>query len=415
MFEHLFTYARVLARHRAAPAATERERYLQHCAEQGMARATLLSVANEVRVIAGRLDITDGKPITHEEIRMAADNWARRQRRCGHSSQLRWSRERFIQVATDWLRFLNRLALKAARRPELFNLSDKFLLYLREERGLSPHTVQGYRWHLETFLRDLAARDRVFGKVTLADTDAFLAALRERGWSRVSLAKSVKVLRAFFRYAAERGWCSGAMAAGLIGPRLFREEGLPVGPSWPDVQRLINNTNANTPRDIRDKAILQLFAVYGFRSGEVAALRLEDLNWAQDRICLKRSKQRKSQEYPLLPSVGDAILRYLEQARPRSSRREVFLTLRAPVGPLSAGAMHHLVSTRLRGLEINSRRHGPHALRHACAGHLVAQGVPLKKIGDHLGHRSAYATRTYAKVDLPGLRAVAQFSLGDLL
>jgi integrase/recombinase XerD len=108
MFEHLFTYARVLARHRAAPAATEREGYLQHCAEQGMARATLLSVANEVRVIAGRLDITDDKPITHEQIRTAADNWARRQRRSGRSSQLRWSRERFIQVATDWLGFLNR-------------------------------------------------------------------------------------------------------------------------------------------------------------------------------------------------------------------------------------------------------------------------------------------------------------------
>lgn len=73
--------------------------------------------------------------------------------------------------------------------------------------------------------------------------------------------------------------------------------------------------------------------------------------------------------------MGNAILRYLEQARPRSSRREVFLTLRAPIGPLSAGAMHHWVSTRLRGLEISSLRRGPHALRHACAGHLIAQGV----------------------------------------
>lgn len=268
---------------------------------------------------------------------------------------------------------------------------------------------------METFLRNLVSQDRAFGKVTLADTDAFLASLRARNWCRVSLAKTVKTLRAFFRYAAQRGWCSEAIATGLIGPRLFRDEGLPVGPCWPDVQRLINSTKNNTPRDIRDNAILQLFAVYGLRSGEVAALRLEDLNWAQDRISLRRSKQRKSQEYPLLPSVGDAILRYLEQGRPRSSRREVFLTLRAPIGPLSAGAMYHLVSTRLRKLEISSQHRGPHALRHACAGHLVTHGVPLKEIGDHLGHRSAYATRTYAKVDLPGLRTVAQFNLGDLL
>jgi integrase/recombinase XerD len=77
--------------------------------------------------------------------------------------------------------------------------------------------------------------------------------------------------------------------------------------------------------------------------------------------------------------------------------------------------MYHLVSTRLRALDISSLRRGPHALRHSCAGHLVAHGSPLKEIGDHLGHRSAYATRTYAKVDLAGLREVAQFSLGDLL
>jgi site-specific recombinase XerD len=69
----------------------------------------------------------------------------------------------------------------------------------------------------------------------------------------------------------------------------------------------------------------------------------------------------------------------------------------------------------MRALDIRSVRHGPHALRHACAGRLVAQRLSLKQIGDHLGHRSAYATRTYAKVDLAGLREVADFSLGDLL
>jgi site-specific recombinase XerD len=113
--------------------------------------------------------------------------------------------------------------------------------------------------------------------------------------------------------------------------------------------------------------------------------------------------------------VGESILRYLERVRPSSTYREVFLTLKAPIRPISAGAMYHLVSERMRALEIRSVRHGPHALRHACAGRLVAQGLSLKQIGDHLGHRSAFATRTYAKVDLAGLREVADFSLGGLL
>jgi site-specific recombinase XerD len=77
--------------------------------------------------------------------------------------------------------------------------------------------------------------------------------------------------------------------------------------------------------------------------------------------------------------------------------------------------VHHLVATRMRALDIRCPRHGPHALRHACATRLVAEGLSLKQIGDHLGHRSPEATRTYAKVDLVGLRQVADFDLGALL
>ena len=94
--------------------------------------------------------------------------------------------------------------------------------------------------------------------------------------------------------------------------------------------------------------------------------------------------------------------------------REIFLTLKAPFRRLSQGALYHLVSTRLSALGIQISRRGPHSLRHACAGHLVAEGFSLKEIGDHLGHRSAEATRIYAKVDLVGLREVANFDLGGL-
>ena len=77
--------------------------------------------------------------------------------------------------------------------------------------------------------------------------------------------------------------------------------------------------------------------------------------------------------------------------------------------------LRHAVAPRLQALGIRCPRQGPHVLRHACAAHLVAEGLTLKQIGDHLGHRSSSATRTYAKVDLVGLRQVADFSLAGLL
>jgi integrase/recombinase XerD len=91
------------------------------------------------------------------------------------------------------------------------------------------------------------------------------------------------------------------------------------------------------------------------------------------------------------------------------------VTTRAPFRPLSAGAMYHVVSSRLELLGIQVPHHGPHCLRHACAGHLVSAGLSLKEVGDHLSHRSAYATRIYAKVDLVGLREVADFDLRELI
>jgi integrase/recombinase XerD len=180
------------------------------------------------------------------------------------------------------------------------------------------------------------------------------------------------------------------------------------------VQRLIASTATDFARDIRDRAILILLAAYGLRSSEVTGLRLEDVNWDSETVSIRRPKQRRAQEYPLVNEAGEAILRYLERSRPHCARRELFLTLKTPFRPLSRGSLYHLVSTRLVALGIRVPRHGPHSLRHACAGRLVSEGFSLKEIGDHLGHSSAYATRIYAKVDLAGLREVANYDLGGL-
>jgi integrase/recombinase XerD len=198
-------------------------------------------------------------------------------------------------------------------------------------------------------------------------------------------------------------------------PRVFADEGLPRGPSWEDVQRLLAGTEGDHPKSIRDRAIILLFAVYGLRAGEVRALRLEDFHWEKELIYVRRPKSRRGQVYPLSYTVGEAILRYLKEARPRTAHREIFLTLKAPIRPIGSGALYDLVSDRLVGLDVSLKHHGPHALRHACASRLLAKGLSIKEIGDHLGHRKLDTTRVYAKVDLAGLRLVANFDLGDVL
>ena len=414
MFETLFQYPAVVARQRSGPFAEARERFLNHCASQGFARATLVRRARELLVIAERIDITRGEAIGLSTIEAAADRWARGQRQRQRAQGLRWSREFFVQTAKDWLHFLGRWEVP---QPKIVPFADRladFAAYQRDERGLSPATIRCQSWHVEKLLGWLGEQNRRFDNVSLEDVDAFLAAHGKQGWGRVSVATSASALRGFFQHAAVHGWCAASIATGIDGPRLFQYEGLPVGPPWADVQRLIASADGDSARDIRDRAILILLATYGFRSGEVAGLRLEDVSWEKEMVTIVRPKPRRTQQYPLVSEAGEAILRYLQQVRPRSARREIFLTLKAPFRQLSPGALYHLVSTRLGALGIQVPRRGPHSLRHACAGHLVAEGFSLKEIGDHLGHRSAYATRIYAKVDLVGLREVANFDLGGL-
>ena len=161
--------------------------------------------------------------------------------------------------------------------------------------------------------------------------------------------------------------------------------------------------------------MLLLLAVYGLRSGEVRGLSLEDLDWPRRVLRVRRSKTARVQEYPLTTAMGQALRRYLAEARPDCARRELFLTLHAPFRQLSAGALYRVTHGLMERLEISSPKRGPHALRHACASYLLNDGLSLKEVGDHLGHRHLSATQIYAKVDLAGLRSVAAFDLGGLL
>jgi site-specific recombinase XerD len=200
----------------------------------------------------------------------------------------------------------------------------------------------------------------------------------------------------------------------IQGPRLYAQMDLPSGPTWKDIERLIDSIGAKSPSDIRDRAIVLLFAMYGLRSSEVVNLRLDDINWQDSQITFTRTKQRRTEEYPLAAVVGNALIYYLRTVRQRSTYREVFLTRIAPYKPLSVQALHSLLGRRMVKAEISPQR-SPKSLRHACATHLLNEGLSLKEIGDHLGHRKLSTTQVYAKVDLPNLCKVAQFNFGGAL
>lgn len=415
MFETLFSRPTVLARYREGPLLEARERFLNQCASQGYSRSMLKKIAWISLSIAPYIDLSHGK-VTKRGIELAVDEWVRFLKNSSkHAQNSQESRQLFSHITTEWMRSLGYFEPPCETESPFAAQIAAFARYLDEERGLSPVTISTCCERMTWFFDSLDPNQDSLSSISIVDVDAFIKAKGSNGWRRSSLASLVSSLRSFFRYAEGQNWCSPGIAAAIESPRLYAREGIPEGPGWEDVQHLLDSAQGNRPVDVRDYAILILLAVYGLRRGEVARLQLDDLDWADGRIAVSRPKQRCIQYYPLVPEVGEAILRYLREVRPCCGLRSVFLTMAAPIRPLSALSITPIVRSRLRALGVNLPRQGAHCLRHACATHLLDSGFSLKQIGDHLGHRTANSTLSYAKIDFTGLRQVAEIDLEGLL
>jgi len=400
MFDQLFSLPAVRARHWNAPLTDERQRFLEHHARLGLSRRTLQEFAPLLLVIVGKLGLANrpGVSVSRIEIQQRAIV----------------NRDLFVSVATRWLEFLGRLEPPPNPANRFADKIDAFTEHMRRERDLSPVTISGRCRIVREFLERLSIPGNSLREISARQIDdALLGMVSRDGYARRTVQGWASHLRVFLRFAETHGWCRSGLASMIQSPRIFAMASLPRGPSWDEIQRLLAMTEGNRPLDIRDRAVLLLLAVYGLRAGEVRLLRLEDFDWEAELVRVWCPKTRQVRMFPLAHPVGDAILRYLKEVRPRSSHRQLFLTLVAPIRPLHG--LWDLVGKRLRKIGVMTPHLGPHSLRHACATHLLAAGFSMKEIGDQLGHRLPNTTRIYAKVDLTGLRQVADMNLEEVL
>jgi len=397
----------------AIPFRAERALFVEHLQKLGWNKHTVRTYELRLAEFASRIDIYTAGGVTQAQIEQATQDWLQKGR-----FHLRTKPDTnthsllFVRCARQWLRFLNRLHIV---HPPHYSIISGLEQFLDQERGLSHRSIQTISFYATIFLAWLTTRQRQLRDVSIKDVDLFLASERPRSWNRVTISICAFSLRSFFRYATKVGLCTHDVANGIDAPRLYSQAGLPRGPSWLQVRRLIASIGRTSRADIRDRAIIILFALYGFRLGEVCSLHLESFDWQREQIVVTRGKQYEEHLYPLVREAGDAILLYLQKVRPRSTHRQLFLSHRVPFLPLTTGGVTTIVQRRMRSLGETLPHFGPHSLRHACATHLLSEGFSLKEIGDHLGHRDQRSTQVYAKVDLKGLKEVARLSLGGLI
>jgi integrase/recombinase XerD len=278
-----------------------------------------------------------------------------------------------------------------------------FARYLREERGLASCTVQAYLSRARRFLADYSDDGDLRG-LTSADVSA--AVLRESAAVSVgSVQYFGAALRSLLRYGHVAGLIEADLSAAVLPVTGRRCSPLPKGISPADARALLGSCDRRTALGRRDYAVILTLLRLGLRSCEVAALRLEDLDWRAGQM-LVHGKGRRVERLPIPDDVGAAVTAYLRRSRPGTTRREVFLTTRAPRTNLSPVGVSFIV--RRACVRAGLAPFGAHRLRHSLACEMVRVRVPLGEIGQILRHEAVSSTALYARVDVDQLRAVAQ-------
>ena len=384
----------------------------------GTVNSGLRNIAQYLLVIMEYLHFSEIRIITLKEIEAAAVRWARMKKL--HKKALgcsKFSKARFICFALRWFEMLGCLEKLEKKSYPFEEFLDQYVSYMRDEQGLSENTIDGRIHLLKDFLININKHEPSLRDITPLHVDNVLTKkYKIDGYTRRTIQSYASVVRSFLRYAEGKGWCQNHLADAIKAPRVYRYEEIPYSPSWDDVKKILSQNKTDHPTHIRNYTMLLILSVYGLRCSEIRHLKLDDIDWKNELLFLRRAKDSKPQVFPLSKPVGDAILNYVKNVRQNNSQlRELFLCMRAPYRPMTNSGIYMIVSSNLKPLNLKIKHHGPHALRHACATHLLNEGFSLKEISDHLGHQGYETTKVYTKVDLVNLRKVADFDLGDLL
>ena len=305
--------------------------------------------------------------------------------------------------------FLRGEGLSAARlaEPQTHDcvLLAAFCQWMREQRGTADSTLYNYKLSL----RDLLARvGEDPGRLDAQRLRQFvLETSQKSGWAATK--KCTTALRMFLRFLIAEGRCAAELGAAVPTVAHWRLCALPRYLQSEEVERVIASCDPTSAVGRRDRAILLLLARLGLRAGDIVQLRLGDIDWKGAWLSVT-GKSRRETRLPLTQEVGQAVVDYLQDGRPRTDSDALFVRARAP---FRAFANHCAVSVIVERAMLRSgvkcpSRGAAHVLRHSAASSMLRHGASLQDIAVVLRHRSIDTTQIYAKVDVTMLGQIAQ-------
>ena len=293
----------------------------------------------------------------------------------------------------------------APAREEPGQYVARFLVWLRRYRGIGEGTIQSYHKALRVLLPRLGDDPDRYSATLIRD------AVRHRldTASRELVRRETSALRLYLRFLVLNDLCRPGLVAAVPTVPRRRFSTLPRHLPREDIERIIASCDRATPMGLRDHAILLLLARLALRAGDVANLRLDDIDW-DNAVVRVSGKSRRAAALPLPQDVGDAVRNYILHARPVVDAEKVFLRMVPPLHrPLASGGVSAVAQAAINrsGVKAAGLPAG-HVFRHSAATNLLRDSTPLEVISTLLRHQSTQTTAIYARVDVQMLREVAQ-------
>jgi site-specific recombinase XerD len=281
-------------------------------------------------------------------------------------------------------------------------LEIRFRSWMHQHRGVCQSTLDGYARVVDRLLTTIGTEPRLY---TAEQLRAFVLS-QAHGRSHSKADTLITAVRMFVRFLIAGQECPEHLQHAIPRVAGWRLAPLPRYLELADVERIIDACDPSTPLGARDRAIVLLLARLGLRAGDVAGLRLNDIDWIQGRIRVS-GKSRRMTWLPLPQDAGDALLHYLETGRRAVGGDGVFLTARAPYTPIIARQVSSTAERAIRRAGVKAPSLGAHVFRHSAATAWLRQGLTLHAVGTLLRHRDVDTTALYAKVDVDRLRQIA--------
>ena len=278
-------------------------------------------------------------------------------------------------------------------------LLNEFEHWMAVHRGVTEQTLRNYRPILLDLLTTLADRPQQLAAKSLR---AFILDRANRH-GKGTAKNVVTATRMFVRFLIASSRCAPGLDDAIPTIAMWRLATLPQYLPADDVEQIITACDPSTPLGARDQAIMRLMARLGLRGSNIVGLRFTDINW-QDATLLVSGKSRRETRLPLPQDVGDALLHYLEYARPPVDIDRVFITSMAPWGPISRSVIRQTAARAIQRASVRAPTAGSRVFRHAAATTMLRQGASLQTIGDILRHTSIETSAHYAKIELASFR-----------